>query len=746
MPTYQVPVTINGENVIIPVDGVDSPEAARAAVQAEVDAGRFDDFQVHKRGLLGSASPQSKLLIGAASVVEGGVQALRKVEEFALMAAEALVPVQNAPTRKKIRQRRQEVRSENAQARNADREKLQRVFGTAADFNPLLEVAGEGILYYPLAGVAQGKTFIRAIIGNMAEGGLVGAVSVADQAETLEDTLGTATIGSAFGAGVTLAQMWRGVRSWVGRKFAQELDRPIAKAGLELEREVQILTNDPDFGFTVAQLAADNPWLQGLEIGARSRESLAKQNKAVQAVVNLLLKRGKTIEAGTLAGNVNATLTSMLTKLRSSASDAYEQGLSAITKKYPKGEIVLDSQTYLDDLKRYVTELEDVRKIGTAPTKALRQHMNFVDVTTTPYITRKLPKDKGTEVFKRSIDAKGATSAKSVGVFGDEEALVIASQRNAAEGGLDADDVISILQGHNQLLSNLRGLGDDAAAGSSAAVGKRLKSSLMNNIEAADGSPALQDIHNLQKSYLFEQNRVRALERSSLGLIFGGSDEAVEALFRDPSKAVEAMARMDKTSFETAKGLLHSHPELLDDMKRASMASIVARSQRNSTGTALNTTSIPKLVDNLSGAGGDVTDTVGKVGLGLFEKWEQKEIIAAAQTLRRLQVTAVSDISKDVAGVAADTGINVISRNAGFLARYIVRTVAKSANLERLMINPAARRALLEIGRAGSGSTAHRVAIIYLATLAGQWQGEEEARERLRQIRPQIEAAEQGAF
>ncbi len=737
MTTYNVPVTINGQKTMIPVDGVDSPEAARAAVQAEVDAGRFDDFSVEKRGLLGSASPQAKLLKGAASVTQGVSQGRRKLEEFTLMAADALIPVQNAAAHNAVRKRRQDVRLENAQARDADKESFQQTFGTAADFSPLLEVAGEGMLFFPLATVAQGSTFTRAVVSNMAEGGLAGAVSVADQAKTLEDTLFTASIGSLFGAGVSIGQAWRGVRSWVGRKFAQELDSPIARAGLEMEKEVQRITNDPDFGFTVSQLAADNPWLQGLEIGARSKESLAKQNKAVQAIVNSLLKRGKTIEAGPLTTKLNMEISRQLDNLRSSASEAYEAGLGAITKKYPKGEIALDSQAYLDDLKRYVGELEDVRKIGTAPTKALRQHMEFVDVTTTPYITKATK--KGTEVWKRSIDGK----ATKIGTFGEEEAMVIAAQRNAAEGGLDADDVISILQGHNQLLSNLRGLGDDAAAGSASAVGKRLKSSLMANIDAADASPALADIKNMQKAYLYEMNRVRTLERSSLGLIFGGSDEAVEAMFRDPSKAVEAMARMDEASFLLAKKMLFGAPELLDDMKRATMANIVAKSQSNATGTALNTTSIPKLVDNLTGTGGDVTDTVGKVGLGLFEKWEQKEIVAAAQTLRRLQVTAVTDISKDVAGVAADTGINVISRNAGFLARYIVRSVAKSANLERLMINPAARRSLIELGRKGPGTTGHRVAIAYLATLAGQWQGEDDAREALKEAQENRESITQ---
>lgn len=682
MGTYNVPLEINGEAVYIPVDGVDDEAAATAAVQAALDAGEIDldVFTPDTQGYMRGAGPVGTAAEIAAGVVEGMAQTVRKAEEWGLMVNSALIPDDRFPEQAmKARQARADAREKNKEARRVDRNNFRAAFGDDAEFSAGAELLGEGIMFAPLAGQAQGLTMTRAVISNMVEGGVTAGISVADQAKSIDETLGTTAIGTLFGLGMSVFQTLKGIRAFAGRKLGEELNTTRGKAMLRMEEEISERTGKP-FTFTVAQLAVDNPWLTGLEMGAAERQFLRKQNENTQTVIDLLLRRGDSADdAGEFIADLGGAVNKKLIDLKGTATDIYQKGIDDIVANHG-GKVFFDAENYLTNMNKYIAGLDDPRKLGTAATKQLRDHADVVN-----------------------------------GMINQQ-------------GGFTPEDVLAVLHGHNEMLRSLRSLGKTAPAGSAGEAGKVLKSSMMESLDATEGQAA-KDIKKLQSSYAFESERIRVIEAEALAAIFGGTDDQVRKTIANPEEALKALSEMQPSAFFKAENLLRTidgGDQLIKDMKRLVMTRWVANSADDATAIGLHNTDVNKLIRNLSGVGEVVTDTVGQRGRGLFLQWEQDEIKMAAQALQTLKTTFKTSIAKDAAGIAADTIINTISRNAGFMARYIVRNVTNSGNMERLMLDPKARKSLIELGKRGPGSTGGRIAIAYLSTMLGAWQAEDE--------------------
>ena len=130
--------------------------------------------------------------------------------------------------------------------------------------------------------------------------------------------------------------------------------------------------------------------------------------------------------------------------------------------------------------------------------------------------------------------------------------------------------------------------------------------------------------------------------------------------------------------------------------------------------------------------------------MGLFEPWEQQEIINVGKALRHMSTTVVRDISKDTAGLAADAGINIVSRSAEFFTRWVIRSLGKGQTLERLLVDPKARKALIAMGNEGPDTPAFKAAVLFLTVYVGEEEARQEAQRRQEQLAEESSAFQRG--
>src|SRR5690606_32429845 len=255
MAKFEVPIVVNDQTIVFPVDDVESEEEARAAVQMAIESGQLDlsvvapepKFrprdnpaleQLRQSPMIGmnpiAGSPET-----AAGILSGINRGVMNAIEFGLLAAEAITP---EAADAGIHAKRVQFR----QWRQAHDQRLQDIFDEALGDNfrasGLDEAIGETLLFSPLGAVGHGKTWLQGLRNNVLLGGIQGGILGAETADTLADTFGEASIGALFGTAVSAAQAGKGVRTFAARQFAKELDKAIAQSGLALERQVQRMT------------------------------------------------------------------------------------------------------------------------------------------------------------------------------------------------------------------------------------------------------------------------------------------------------------------------------------------------------------------------------------------------------------------------------------------------------------------------------------------------------------------------
>jgi hypothetical protein len=110
-------------------------------------------------------------------------------------------------------------------------------------------------------------------------------------------------------------------------------------------------------------------------------------------------------------------------------------------------------------------------------------------------------------------------------------------------------------------------------------------------------------------------------------------------------------------------------------------------------------------------------------------------MIKVAKAMRVLAADAKLGFEKDTTGIFADATINLISQTAAFAGRFAVRIMSKGSSLERLMVDPQARKAMLALADKGPNRMPVKGAITFLSLWAGQSEAEDmkAARERIEQ-------------
>jgi len=584
----------------------------------------------------------------------------------------------------------------------------------------------------PFLFTPAGMTLTRATVIGALEGGIGGGSIAAIDAKEFDETFEEMTFGALFGAGAGFGfNLPAGIRSYTGRQLAKEFDNQLAKNRLALETRIQDLTQDPDFAFSIGQIAAENPWLVGLERGAAGRLTQETQNAQMQTLVDFIEKRSSDMSATQIIDDLSEAITTAGRERNALARGRYGQAVDGILVRHGEDLVMSrpNAQNYLSDLDEFIAELGDPRRINALDSGALRKHRDFVRQKVNPFKVERIVGEDG-KISRIVRDTRGIEPDQMFsGRGGNTRAAVYAQRQNDALGGLQAEDVVEITKGHNALLSGEASAFDAAATGSSEHIGRRLMASFSDSIDGSTGA-AIEEIRNVRNVFRTEMEQVRTLKNSYLGKIFGDNYQNGGVL--DPDLALDQLLHIGKDGLAETRKILETYdPATLDNLRRTVMRRVMQGAREPASADVLHEVNIQMFGEALAGRGRD--SNIGRVGLGLFTPGEQVELIQVGKALRTLRNTFTEDVAKDTAGFAQDTAINVVSRSSEFIGRYLTRILSRGSTVEQLMIDPAARKALLSLAENPVDSTIGRVALATLAVTIGNIEGEEnqEAREAI---------------
>jgi hypothetical protein len=135
--------------------------------------------------------------------------------------------------------------------------------------------------------------------------------------------------------------------------MSKQLETDLAKATLALEKEVQRVTGNPEFAFSLGEITA-NPFVVGLERNTAGTITREAQNARLQTMVDALKMRTNALSqsgnADDIAIDMHKTLTDLNTQTR--ASQNFARGLDNVIEA-ADGKVIVDGRTYLskvDDL------------------------------------------------------------------------------------------------------------------------------------------------------------------------------------------------------------------------------------------------------------------------------------------------------------------------------------------------------------------------------------------------------------
>lgn len=662
--------------------------------------------------------------------------------EFMMLGARGIydsVPGPEADERIAMLNRgRQQVRELRQNMNRHAEEGMGMALGTR-EFPKAGQFVGEMLAWWPVSRAMQGKNFKQIVGFGTLEGALAGGVGAAQEAEDFVDTLDSATMGALFSAGASSTLMsGAGLTSFMARKYRDTLRTKLGADTLELEREVQELTGNKDFHFTVGDIAADNPWMAGLQVASGKAMTLDRQVRNMRALEQFMLARSANLSPREVVQQLHNTMNKAATQMQDIANTRYSAGLDQLAAKYGDS-IQVDGRLYRGALKEYIEEYKDAvdRGLAGGVPQILARHFDWLTKKVIPYESRKIGKEWVV------LDTR---SGKPIETYDNwEQAASRAAQRNENEGGLSIEDTRVVLREFNKFISGPTGAFDDAA-GSLGEMGKALKAKFLQSL-SGQSSAAVRDLSAMNKRYQFDMSQLDALKRNALGHIFGSKEE-LTALLSNPQAALDRLIREtgDPKAMQATRKLLEVHaPDLLVDLKKAVIQNILRGSKRAETpsaisrigggrfkftgeGTELDLAAFASALQGGSGRG----VTTGKVGLGLFTPGEQRELIRVGQALQVLNNTYMTRAMQDTAGTAADIAINVVSQTSEFMTRLLVRLTAKGNTVEQLMVDPKARKLVLELAARKPDSPKFKMALASLAYHIGAWDAaaDREQRER----------------
>ncbi|KKK88026.1 hypothetical protein LCGC14_2747320, partial [marine sediment metagenome] len=209
--------------------------------------------------------------------------------------------------------------------------------------------------------------------------------------------------------------------------------------------------------------------------------------------------------------------------------------------------------------------------------------------------------------------------------------------------------------------------------------------------------------------YRHRMAEVEALENSILTSLVGG-----KKLPKKPDAILERLMKGEKGDLVFVREFLEASEtgQVLLGQLRATHIQRIAQTSFNPAqphvdfGVRLN-----KLAGRLAGHGG----RAGKAGMGIHEPAVQAELVLVGKALRILA-------NKYFVGVVPggtkleEIAINVISRSPEFMARFLTRAMSGGKNMERLLLDPATRKAVIALAERGPVDRLGKAAMVTLAS------------------------------
>lgn len=704
-------------------------EAEQAIVkQQEADAafapmleGSKEVLRYMGEGFEGLGRNGASILVGAAN---GALTVGPKAAQAVMMGTEWLMESQNLDA-SAVRAGREYLKRGTDEIDNlaeTARQALEAASGTTA----VGRLGGEMVATWPMQYFKVGKgglAMMKNIAANGSLGVGLGAITAVPDAETASDLLGSMTFGGLFGAGFSAVFGFApGVRHFVARKYEQSLEKGLAKDALALEKKVQQMTGNPDFHFTIGQIAGDSPWAVGLEVGAMGREAFKRQKEQLTILSNFL-EKNPTMPPEQLLSGIGNLVGQTAKNMRNTATRNYAAGLKAVSE-LGDDTLVLDGKRYLQALRDATNDLTNPLKMGSegVPSNWSR-HMTEVDNMVEPYGQRATA-DGMFEIIKKSDGSSWGLVSSA------DEARATVQGMNAEVGGLTVDEVQQILRGHNDLLAGQSGFFEAASGGSLDSIVKMVNRELHMSL-GASSEPAIKLLQKVQGQYQYDMTAIETLRNGVLPRILGVADEKFVQLVDSPDAMLDRIMAIDnpRTFRQVKKVMEDVAPGMMQDLKDTLLRRMVRTTKTGNRSVAEPEVSLDAMADALTGSGSwtgltrggeKIESTVtGRRFQGLFSPAEQQELIDTGNALRRLKVTYLKPGAKDTAGVAADVAINIVSRSAEFMTRMLVRLGSKGQSLERLMTDPRARGALREIAQEGIGTQSGAMAAAYLTLRMG---------------------------
>ncbi|MHA2384410.1 MAG: hypothetical protein ACXACT_17695, partial [Candidatus Thorarchaeota archaeon] len=517
------------------------------------------------------------------------------------------------------------------------------------------------------------STYTRTVAFNALVGAAGGAI-LTPEAENFQDRVGDMTVGALMGVGTSaLLSAKSGFESFASRRMMKRFEEDLARANKELEGQIQGITGDFDFNFSMGQITAD-PFIGGLEFGAAHKIQRAAQNSRIKTLVDFMDKRSKGLsqrgDTEQIAIDLNDTMKRISKETLDAAGDNYARGIDDLIESYGD-EVVLDARGYLDKTREMAGELADPRHLGTQRSvpDGLREHIRYLDDRINPFksVRKRVKGSDGKThvVYEMRNKLSGEVVETFTGRGAQTKALSKVEVTNLEQGGLDVDDLAEILKGNRRIASGEQPIFESIQLGSQQNLAAALKGALLESMDGSS-SGAIGALKNVRGQYAQEMNKLNNISNTMLGRVFG--DES--AIFSADEALDRLIGRSPQSLKATREILQEWNPGLLDDIKAVTIRRAVERSRNPGTQASLIETDLTMLANNLAGK----SKGVGELGL--------KE-------------THVDQFTNASASRIQDATINVISRSPEFMARFIARVVSTGSSLEHIINDPGARKSIL---------------------------------------------------
>lgn len=590
------------------------------------------------------------------------------------------------------------------------------------------------------AAPAQFGSFLKTVMWNGALGSFAAASVTAEEAESLREQVKDMTYGGLVSAFVSGAlNTPQGFARYGAQKVSRQLETEQAKKILQLEKNIQEVTGQPNFKFSLGQIT-QNPFVVGLEIGSARAIQREMQIKRIQILRDSLKMRAQSMRAAgkdpiEIVADLQETAENIIGPMRRTANKNFELGMDNVLATWGDDAIV-DGSHYLDELQAAMDDLGNPLK-GGHPNKVpafMKLQERILQRYLTPYRTVKreikLPDGSKSTVWdvvdQREFDTKVLSELSTAPHPKTNKILRFTNGNDAADwvrinnpvyGGLNSKQTRELLTSFRQVIGGEVPIWDNAFGGSQQALGRRLQSAFLTELEQGAKNPeAIGAIQSLRKVYQTDQAMMDGVRRSMLTdmLANPGQDAADDLLARMVNRKESEMVKFRR--------LLESNdPVLLDELRAETLDRVVRQSKMGFGRDSLGEVSFEDLGRSLIGKEGDP----GSIAKGLWDEADRIHLARTGRALNVLQETHLNLFPEASASIIADTGINVVSQSKEFVTRYLLRLTTTGAGMSKALNDPAARDMFIKLANSKVGTPAYQYAAVGLAMLVAKYEADD---------------------